>query len=493
MVSAVNGYDGSYASSSKVDKKPVQKINKKTATVKAGQSVQLKVKNLKKKKKDGKYKIPKIKWRSSDEKIATVSKTGNVRTLRIGKATITAKVGKKKYKCVITTTYPNYSISAKSKPIDPKLKKNYAYNKYTNNYFTIRSYLELFERCKGGTLTINAGKYDICNALYVPSNVTIILNSGAELRKTFKTGSSLVAPKGMFYMCAPSRGKACLDYKKGKYKNAYKEYKGVKNVRLIGYGTATINNQNKQDAISIIMGHNDNITVSNITFRNMNYGHFIELNSSKNVTISGCTFMDGKGDKEAIGVDTTDLKTGGFNCNWSSFDGTSAKDATIVNNKFRNLYTAIGSHSYTKDKPHTNIKVTNNNIEGMKSDGISTMHWKNCEISGNTIKDVRKNGSGRGIKGAGTVNLTISGNTFSNMDRVAQFYPVKKHGYNTIYPDISEKNLHALCDTNTFLWDSIGSDQVRINEWNEIKGTTAWENYTAWNIITKEITKVGYP
>ena len=38
--------------------------------------------------------------------------------------------------------------------------------------------------------------------------------------------------------------------------------------------------------IAIVMGHNKDITVSGITFQNVNTGHFIEMDASLNVTIS---------------------------------------------------------------------------------------------------------------------------------------------------------------------------------------------------------------
>lgn len=65
-------------------------MTKKTLTV--GKTVTLKVKGTKKK----------VKWSSSNKKVASVSSKGKVKAKKAGKATITAKVGKKKYKCKIT-------------------------------------------------------------------------------------------------------------------------------------------------------------------------------------------------------------------------------------------------------------------------------------------------------------------------------------------------------------------------------------------------------
>ena len=68
------------------------KLNRKKATITVGKSVTLKVKNAKKK----------VKWSTSNKKVATVNKKGKVTGEKAGKATITAKVGRQKYKCKVT-------------------------------------------------------------------------------------------------------------------------------------------------------------------------------------------------------------------------------------------------------------------------------------------------------------------------------------------------------------------------------------------------------
>ena len=72
------------------------------------------------------------------------------------------------------------------------------------------------------------------------------------------------------------------------------------------------------------MCHNKNITLDGITFKNMKYGHFIEMDASKNVTVNNCTFTGYKASKrhtsEAINLDTPDKKTKGFTHDWSKYD-----------------------------------------------------------------------------------------------------------------------------------------------------------------------------
>ncbi len=74
--------------------RPVQaavKMNQKTLYLTPKKSYKLKLKGTKKK----------VTWKSSNKKVATVSKSGKVTARKIGKATIVAKVKGKKYKCKV--------------------------------------------------------------------------------------------------------------------------------------------------------------------------------------------------------------------------------------------------------------------------------------------------------------------------------------------------------------------------------------------------------
>ena len=67
-------------------------ISKKTYTMKKGKTVTLKIKGT----------TQKITWSSNNKSVATVNSKGKVTAKKNGTATITAKVGKSKYKCKIT-------------------------------------------------------------------------------------------------------------------------------------------------------------------------------------------------------------------------------------------------------------------------------------------------------------------------------------------------------------------------------------------------------
>ena len=79
------------------------KLNKTKISLQRGKTYTLKVKGTKKK----------VKWSSNKKTIATVTRKGKVTAKKPGTAVITAKIGKKKYKCKVkvwqkTTKKPAY-------------------------------------------------------------------------------------------------------------------------------------------------------------------------------------------------------------------------------------------------------------------------------------------------------------------------------------------------------------------------------------------------
>lgn len=96
------------------------KLNKTKVTINVGSTVKLNVTGTKKK----------AKWSTSSEQVATVNKNGYVTGRGEGKATITAKVGKKKYKCAVTVK--SASTSPESMTVSQKnaVEKAKSYLRY---------------------------------------------------------------------------------------------------------------------------------------------------------------------------------------------------------------------------------------------------------------------------------------------------------------------------------------------------------------------------
>lgn len=88
------------------------KISKTKLSVNVGKKYTLKMKNTKKK----------VKWSSSKKSVATVNSKGVVTAKKKGTATITAKVGGKKYTCKVTVKQPVKSVKLNKKSATLKKK-----------------------------------------------------------------------------------------------------------------------------------------------------------------------------------------------------------------------------------------------------------------------------------------------------------------------------------------------------------------------------------
>lgn len=369
-----------------------------------------------------------------------------------------------------------YTVSASSKPYKNNYINKSDYNKYTQPYFTLRSYLEQLEKDGGGTLVLKKGTYLITNTVYVPSNVTIKLSTGVTIKKTTKTGSNLKASNAIFQLIEPT---------KSSKKNAATKYNGASSIHIIGSGTATIDLNYVKSSIAIVAGHNSGVTISGITFANMNDGSFLKLAACDNIIISKNMFKYSKtsasGSRDAISLDMPDAKTATFPYIWSKADKTVNSRITIQNNTFKYLERAIGSGKYTMDKYHTSVKILDNTISDMSSNAIRVLNWENTVITGNKISNVssvKTDSTLRGVLVSGAINPTISANTFENMARSIQIMPWENTNAGSDYTvtnnTISDKNKAAMLD-NVLI--DVTENYIRYNRiYNEfIKNTDQWK------------------
>jgi parallel beta-helix repeat protein len=326
-----------------------------------------------------------------------------------------------------------------SSRIQGRLARYKSVNRHTRSYYLIRSYMQKFEAAGGGTLVLGPGRYVISSTIYVPSNTTIRLSEGTTLVKGSRTGTKkFAASDSMFMLIRPSLGK-----KKG----AVGRHDGASGITITGAGggRSVIDLANVRDSLAIIAGHNRNVTISGITFTQMNNNHFIEMDACADCEISGNEFLDAaRGSRdtaEAINLDTPDPRTHGFGSVWSKQDGTPNERVTISRNRFDGLERAIGTHNFTAGAYHTDVVVTGNTITRNSDDAIHIMNWANPVFSGNTISS---SPGSAGIRACGTTNPTISGNTFDGSAAAVVFR--RCHGENgtTAANEVSPDNVASL-------------------------------------------------
>ena len=335
----------------------------------------------------------------------------------------------------------NYTITPKSELLN--YQGSPSLNKYTRHYFLLRTHLEAIEAAGGGTLTLKKGTYKISNSVCIPSNTKIILKDGVKLVKINKTGKALFKPaQAMFHVVSPKI------FNNGK---KVKGYKGTKNSSIIGQGNATIDLKGIKNAKGLVVGHTKNFTIKNIHFKNMNTGHFVEVDASTGTKIIGCTFSGVSSDtpwnKEAINIDTPDALTGGLNVPWTSHDCTPNKNLLIEGCTFENLNRGIGTHKYSQKKSggawvncmHEGITISGNTFTNISDTAIFMMNWKDTTVTGNTFNDVTKAALDfRGVKALLTVKGNILNNTAIAPDHIlSPAYEYSNNGDRSNYPPIT--------------------------------------------------------
>ena len=126
------------------------RLNKTKIVLVVGQTYKLKV--------SGTKKTPQ--WSSSNKKIVSVTKKGVVKGLRKGTATITAKIGKKTYKCKVTVESPKLSSTKKTVTAGTSFTLKLNGTKRTVKWYTSNKKIATVSS-KGVVKTLRAGSVKI--------------------------------------------------------------------------------------------------------------------------------------------------------------------------------------------------------------------------------------------------------------------------------------------------------------------------------------------
>ncbi len=324
-----------------------------------------------------------------------------------------------------------YRITPRTEPIDSVLRKYSTYNEKTKNYYTLRSYLEKIEAEGGGTLILAKGTYLSPIRVGVPSNTTIRLEDGVIIKKTFDTGTTkIAATTSVFDLVPPSVLRL---------KTTVGKYNGSNHVTIEGQGNAQIDLSHLARGAAFAIAHNANLYIGGLTIRNQNGSHAIELDATNHAVIENMAFINATmikntGPNESINLDTPDPVTQGFRWKWSAQDRTPNQNIVIRNNTFKNINVAVGTHQYSQDRPHQNIRIEYNTIDGTKDHAISMMNWEKPIVQMNTIRNVhRADGKAIAILGRGVVGGIIKGNKIENTDRAIQMQPHQSNGFKPVY------------------------------------------------------------
>ncbi|WP_239723723.1 right-handed parallel beta-helix repeat-containing protein [Mammaliicoccus sp. A-M4] len=225
----------------------------------------------------------------------------------------------------------------------------------------------------GGTIILPYGEYLIEKQLTIYRNTTILGYGAKIIRSGDNRGWLTNLPDGE------------LPYK----------YEGEGNIKICGL-TFDGNHELTTNMNGVLLAHGENIVFEDCLFKNVAGTHAIDLSGCKDVLIKQCSFKGQRdavdGNKEAIQVSIAS-KDGIGEQYSSSFDSTPSVNVVVENcyfgpsEEFGGWATAIGDHFSVYDKWVSNVRISNNFIEGTTDYALRVYKFKNTTLSGNIINN----------------------------------------------------------------------------------------------------------
>ncbi len=287
----------------------------------------------------------------------------------------------------------------------------------TDSRAKIQNALNAARDSLGGIVYIPPGDWDLGGGLRIYSNTHLMLAPRANMRKMFSGGSMLW---------------------NGDNNANYSGYNGQINITITG-GVWDCRGTAFSAASNIFsLAHSQNLTIRDVTFRNVGGFHAIEINSTKNAFVENCRFLGfvntgNRGFSEALQIDGA-FRQGVFG-EFGSYDKTICSDVTVSRCYFGASGfggtvawpTGVGSHNadtsgsiLLSNAQHLNTKIINNTFEGLTEYAVRTdgVH-RECLISNNMFIDC-SGGVGLGFKTQNlneswqlSFNITVSNNIFN--------------------------------------------------------------------------------
>ena len=255
-------------------------------------------------------------------------------------------------------------------------------------------------------ITVPAGTYKINKTLAIYSYTTLSLDSGATILRGDDSVRML---------------------KSGYEDSSIGGYGQLKNVTIEG-GTWDGNNNNPSNACNLMaLWHGSNITVRDTTLTECCGTHFIEFTAIDQLTVSNVTFRDFvkysgmnydfSGDQDTETQDPNarevSVRSEALQLDYASqessaaalpLDGTACQNVTVTGCKFINLLGGVGNHH--DDYKSTNITISGNTFQNMESVCINLSNMTGVTVSNNTATNVRAF-----LRATGGTNVTATKNT----------------------------------------------------------------------------------
>ncbi len=227
-------------------------------------------------------------------------------------------------------------------------------------------------------IQIPKGTYYISKTLYIQSNTTLNMASGAKI---YRSKSAL--------------GKNMLKNTDSKHKTSgHGKYTLSQNITINGgiWDGGDIS-ESKTGCNLIYIGHADNVKLIGTTIRNCHGSHALEFAGVQNGLVRSCKFYGFRYDNDLYTSEAIQFDT--CYSDWApgfTKDKTTCRNITVEKCTISDYPRAVGSHHVLSSAKYENITIRNNKIkrtsastQGKSIVGIFLMGVKNAKITSNTI------------------------------------------------------------------------------------------------------------
>ncbi|GIN88707.1 hypothetical protein J6TS2_50930 [Heyndrickxia sporothermodurans] len=228
--------------------------------------------------------------------------------------------------------------------------------------------------------------------------VTVIFPPGV-----YKTTKKLIIYKNTHMIMSPNtvilRCHVASIFQNGENGAMYDGYDGEGNIVIEG-GTLDSNILNYDyECSGINLSHAANITIRNVTIKDIYAGHAIDVTGVRDVLIENCKFVGYKDKPDKSRNYSEAIKIGIAIANafpaFGKYDGTVTKEVTVRNCYFGPSGTpntiswgvGIGYHAAVHDIYPNNINIMNNIFDGCTFRALRLFKFKNVLIQGNLFKN----------------------------------------------------------------------------------------------------------
>lgn len=217
------------------------------------------------------------------------------------------------------------------------------------------------------------GTYTLTKGLHIYSNTQLLLSPDTVLNRGFEE-------KGNMIKAGKAKNKAGTEDNN----EIYYGYDGYRNILIDGgvWDSGYIGG-----SCAMRFAHCKNLTISNLTIKNIKNAHHIEVAATDGFNLTGCSFsgMNRTNNSSAEAVQIDILHEYEHFPDYYYYDDTPCKNVYVSGCTFTDLYSGIGTRSGVIGSYFDNINITSNTFKNISEKAISCFNYINSNISGNLI------------------------------------------------------------------------------------------------------------